>query len=77
MFKLYLKVKNLIIIYDNNTVYPIGVPSVFAYLLYHAKDDIIHRTDHLGGIKENGEKRFHLAAIRSLYDAYSPEYWYW
>ncbi len=58
-------------------MYPIGVPSAFSFLLYRVKDDIIHRNDRLGGDEEKREKTFRLAAIRSLYDAYSPEYWYW
>ncbi len=58
-------------------MYPIGVPSAFAFLLYRVKDDIIHRNDRLDDDKEKEEKLFRIFAIRSLYDAYCPEYWYW
>lgn len=58
-------------------VYPIGVPVLFACLLYRSKHDITSRYEVLGDERKEIARARRLEAVRSLFDAYRPEYWYW
>jgi hypothetical protein len=60
----------------HHAVYPIGVPVCYACLLFQAKEDIVSRHEPQEEKEESARVR-RLAAVRSLYNAYSPEYWYW
>jgi len=58
-------------------VYPIGVPLIFFILLYSGKEDITYRRVSLRSDLKRKEREVRLDAIRGLYGAYKPEYWYW
>ncbi len=58
-------------------VYPLGFPVALAVILYRSKDDIIYRDIPLGDEAKENERAIRLAAISSLFEIYTPEYWYW